>query len=475
MPFSSTSLPALLAAGMNETVHWFPEDVPLSRLAATLVGMANTRGGVVLLGVAPRLGEVQGLHDPESMMDRVFQAALLADPPLVLPLPLVVPSGASPVLWVTVPPGLPHVYSLDGRYLGREGRQTNPLSARRLRHLLLERGVVQFESQVPPGATLEDLDADKVGEYVAALGLSGNAPEEVLLRRGCVIKTADDSRRVNGSSPSTPVLRPTYAALLLFGKAPQQWLPGATLLAARFPGAALSDQFIKQEMRGTLPEQLRQAETFVRDQLRSVVRLVGLAHQEMPEYPFEAVRELLVNAVAHRDYNTQGDGVHLHIFADRLEVHSPGGLPGPVTLENLLEARFSRNAVIVQVLADLGFVERLGYGLDRVMTVMKQANLRPPRFEETAGTFRVTLFGPPPSSESTSLPDLSAYRRLNLNARQQMALNYIALHQRITNSEYQELCPEVHPETLRRDLADLVARNVLIKVGDRRATYYILK
>jgi ATP-dependent DNA helicase RecG len=240
---------------------------------------------------------------------------------------------------------------------------------------------------------------------------------------------------------------------------------------------AYIDHYIKQDIHGTLPEQLRQAEAFLRDNLRSMVRLVGLAHLESLEYPFEAVRELLVNAVAHRDYNIQGDNIHLHIFSDRLEVHSPGGLPGPVTLDNLLEARFSRNPVIVQVLSDMGFIERLGYGLDRVVAVMRQKNMRPPLFEEVGGTFRVTLYSAMEMQVDSqdALTLLSTYNSLDLNPRQQKALGYLAFHKRITNSEYQEQCPDVHPETLRRDLADLVSRGVLIKVGDKRATYYIVK
>jgi ATP-dependent DNA helicase RecG len=259
---------------------------------------------------------------------------------------------------------------------------------------------------------------------------------------------------------------------LLFGKDPQRWLPNVTILAARFSGASLADRFLKQEIGGTLPEQIRQAEAFVRQNLRSVVRLVGLTRQEMAEYPLEAVRELLVNAVAHRDYNLQGDNIHLNIYSDRLEVHSPGGLPGPVTLQNLLEARFSRNAVIVQALSDLGFVERLGYGLNRVLEVMRQNNLRLPLFEETGGTFRVTLFG---ASAEPLLDDLQAYQDLELNPRQQAALGFLFSHRRITNRDYQELCPEVHAETLRRDLSNLVERGLLVKVGDKRATYYLLK
>ncbi|NLG72517.1 MAG: transcriptional regulator [Chloroflexi bacterium] len=448
---------------MGPRLHWFPEDVTVSRLAAVMVGMANSAGGKVLIGITPRSGYIQGVRDPQRMLDLVFQAALLSDPPLVLPVPRVLPVGAVSIVEINIPPGLPHVYSLEGRYLQREGTQTNPLPARKLRQLLVERGLVQFEAQVPPGASLEDLNMDRVSAYAEAIGFPVQSEQdliELLVRRGCLKRTG---KRIY----------PTYAAILLFGRYPQQWLPSATILAARFSGQTFADQFVKEEIGGTLPEQLRRAEAFVRENLRRVVRMVGLTHEETTEVPVEAVRELLVNAVAHRDYNLQGDSVHLNLFAGRIEVHSPGGLPGPVNLQNLLEARFSRNAVIVQILSDLGFVERLGYGLDRVVTVMKQNHLRPPRFEEVAGSFRVTLYGEalPPRQEV----DLSAYQDLDLNPRQEAALSYLSRHRRITNRDFQEMCPDVHPETLRRDLADLVSRNILIKVGDKKATYYVLK
>ena len=440
----------------------------MSHLAATFVAMANTSGGIVLLGISPRSGKIQGISNVRNTNDRIFQAALLADPPLVLPLPVLQNINESQVLWITIPAGLPYVYNMEGRYLWREGSRNTPINARSLRQLLLERGAVQFETQIPPGVTMDDLDMDQVSAYVERLhilvsdgaGLEADVASEVLLQRGCL-------RRENGK------LRPTYAALLLFGSHPQRWLPAATILSARFSGVTFGEQFVKQNINGSLPAQLHQAELFVRDNLRSVVRLLGLKHQETLEYPFEAVRELMVNAVAHRDYNLQGDCIHLNIFSDRLEVTSPGELPGPVTLKNLLDARFSRNAVIVQVLADLGFVERLGYGLERVVNLMGENGLQLPRFEEHAGTFRVTLFGEP-AFEALHF-DSDKFSDLDINPRQQLALTYLAKHQRITNSEYQTLCPVVHPETLRRDMADLVKRQVLLKIGDKRATYYIFK
>jgi ATP-dependent DNA helicase RecG len=145
-------------------------------------------------------------------------------------------------------------------------------------------------------------------------------------------------------------------------------------------------------------------------------------------------------------------------------------------LENLLEARFSRNAVITQVLSDLGYVERLGYGLDRVVAVLRQNGMRPPRFEETAGTFRVTLFNDLGFDVQSNLSlEGSFYQRLELNPRQRLVLQHMARQRRITNRDYQELCPDVHAETLRRDLADLVSKGAIIKVGDKKTTYYILK
>ncbi len=464
---------ALLSQGMGPSLHWFPEDVPLPTLAMALVGMANTDGGTVLLGVSSPAGELLGLRDPGAACDRVFQAALLTDPTLVLPVPRQVslqkPGTVNSVdlAVITVPSGLPHVYSLDGRYFGRQGSQTNPLPARHLYRLLNQRGTLQFESRLLPDARLSDLDQNRVVAYAHQVG---NIYEddfqhacEFLIRRGCLKRIGSEIQLTN-------------AAVLLFGRHPEQWFPNATILAGRFPGTALSGRYIKRDISGCLPDQLRQAEEFLRGNLQTVVRLVGLQHQESLEYPFEAVRELLVNAVAHRDYNLQGDNIHLNIFSNRLEITSPGTLPGPVTLKNLLDARFARNAIISQVLSDMGYVERLGYGLDRVVEVTRLNGLLPPQFEELAGTFKVTLFASLAGDGADGKqPDLSRYLQLDLNSRQQLALAQLATRLRISSHDYQALCPEVHAETLRRDLSDLVSRGILIKVGDKKATYYILK
>ncbi len=459
------TLRSLIDQGKGPTLDWHPKTVSAEKLAASLVALANTQGGTVLVGLTPKAGRLHGLKDPQDSLDTALKAALSVDPPLIIPLPRLVDVEGQPLLVINVPPGLPHVYALSGRYLVRKGSHNRPLTPRDLRRLMMARGQINWEAQIPEGAGPDDLNWEAVSEYAEGLEKQGQlSPQALLINRGCLVGQGEE-------------LAPTYAGLLLFGREPGRWVKGAQIEAARFAGLEMGDAFVRQTIEGPLPAQLRQAEAFLKDYTRKVVRMgAGMTREEQPEYPPAAAREAIVNAVAHRDYSISGDQIRLFMFSDRLEVTSPGKLPGPVTVDNIVKERFSRNEIIVQVLADLGFIERLGYGIDRMIRLMQKSDLPAPQFQETAGGFQVTLFGPSEGpSEAVEGPNLSPYTHLRLNERQEKALAFLLTNHRITNRDYQTLCPEVHPETLRRDLADLVSRDVLLKIGQKRATYYILK
>ncbi len=367
---------------------------------------------------------------------------------------------------------MPHVYSQDGRYLTRQGTENVPLKPPELRRLIFERGEAHYETEVPPGATLDDLDWEKVEAYAAELsGIRETDTKRILIKRGCL-------------SMLNTTLRPTNAGILLFGKDPQRFVRGAEITAARFAGETMSDTFSREDILGTLPDQIRRAETFLIDHLRKGVQLGStMARSEVLEYPLEAARELVVNAVAHRDYSIRGDTIRLFLFKDHLEITNPGSLAGPVTVANIREERFSRNPIIVQVLSDMGFIERLGYGVDRVIHLMQEHKLAAPEFEETAGGFRVILHNEPvkePEKESAEKQETAlngVYNGVEINPRQEAALIYLldAENSRITNSDLQRLCPDVHTETIRRDLVDLVTKEILKKMGQKRGSYYILQ
>ncbi|NJL33111.1 MAG: DeoR family transcriptional regulator, partial [Chloroflexaceae bacterium] len=269
--------------------------------------------------------------------------------------------------------------------------------------------------------------------------------------------------------------RPTNAGLLLFGREVERRFPQAEITLVQYRGTDLADEFEREDICDTLPEAVRRAERWLMEHMRKGSRMVGLERQDWTQFPQPAVREALVNAVAHRDYSRRGEGIRIALFADRLECYSPGRLPGHVTLENIVAERFSRNETLVQVLADYGLIERLGYGIDRMLIQMEQAGLPAPIFRETAAGFLVVLQGQPVENYHVTGIDTSEWERQGLNERQIAALLHLQEHRRITNRDLQEQAPDVSAETIRRDLADLVARGFLLKVGERRATYYILK
>ncbi len=344
--------------------------------------------------------------------------------------------------------------------------------------LIQEPGVVDhalatFEAQPAPSASLEDIDWGLVREYLAAHPAATAADVPALPVPALARELAQRTGCLTRGEQGDPA-QPTYAALLMFGRAPQQFIPSSEITLVRYAGRQMSDQFVREEVRGTLPEQIRRAEAFLVSNMRHGHRLSAWRREEQTEYPLEAVREAVVNAVAHRDYSVKGEGIRVLMFDDRLEVYSPGRLPGHVTLDNIVDERFSRNWIVVRILSDLGFIERLGYGIDRMIAAMAEAGLARPAFSETANGFKVLLNG---QGERlvTSGPDASRWSHLRLNERQLKALVFLTENDRVTNRLYQELCPDVSAETIRRDLAELVDLDLLLKIGDKRATYYILK
>jgi ATP-dependent DNA helicase RecG len=460
-PLGPEELAAQLTRGQSEAFAFLPANPSLVRLAETLVAMANAHGGAVLVGVSAG-GKPQGL-DPagETAARELIQAAgLMAGPPLILPPARIISLDGKRIAAAEVPPGMPHAYSVNGRYLTRSGATNRLLSAPELTALLLSRDVAGFEARPAPGATLNDLDIGAVDAYVASFGDAGENWPRALAARGCL------------SEPEGGAV-PTYAGILLFGRNPQRFLRNGRITLIRYPGVTMGDEFARDDASGALPAQIRRAEAFLGANMRRGMRISGMERKEVTEYPLPVVREAVVNAVAHRDYSIRGDDARVLMFSDRMEIYSPGRLPGHVTLDNLLTERFSRNEAIVQVLSDMGFVERLGYGIDRMIAAMKDAGLPEPEFEETVAGFRVTLRGRGDDLVSAEPAPRWANRRLD--PRQERALAYLAERGSITNREFRELIPELSDETIRRLLADLVDEGLIIKIGERKATYYILK
>ena len=186
---------------------------------------------------------------------------------------------------------------------------------------------------------------------------------------------------------------PSYAGILLFGKNPRFFLPGAYVQYLKLPGTDLTDVPEDQaEISGDLHSVLRELEGRLKLLIHTTMRAVNsLEEKLLPNYPEWALRELLMNAVMHRNYDSNAP-IRFYAFSDHLEIQSPGGLYGEATPENFPTRNSYRNPVIAEAMKSLGFVNRFGYGVQRAQVLLKQNGNPPAEFDFDAHSVLVKIY-----------------------------------------------------------------------------------
>ncbi|MGD9001533.1 MAG: ATP-binding protein [Anaerolineae bacterium] len=437
-----------------------PEPDPQA-LAETLVAFANSDGGTILIGVADEGQVTEQVFADEVEM--ALQAAVEMCRPLVEARwhQAVVEDA---LIFSIVVNRSSELHSLaDGRVLVRTGTENRPLSGEEIRQLAATKSTGDFEAELAPGAQRADFDDEVIEAFIEKW-------QERQHREW--VRSADDLLLEAGAL--TEDGRPTVAGVLLFASKPQAFLPQSGLTFVKFIGREPRGEDgypgygRREEIGGSLPQIIRRAWQVVGEEMRKGAVVTALERKERTEYPVAAVREALVNAVAHRDYRLRGRRIEVRMFSDRMEITSPGGLPGFITVDNIVEEHFSRNPRIVSGLYQWGYIEELGLGVDLMIDEMVRAGHPPPTFRDTPYSFGVTLYN---VLEREPQPDWAG----RVSERQAAALAHVERHGRITNREYRDLCPGLSPETLRLDLSELVDKGLLLKVGAKRGTYYILR
>jgi len=445
----------------GQELEYLPQLDP-QRMAETLTAFANSSGGTLVLGM-DAAGDVQNRHAEEDATDSLAAALRLCRPPVRTEWQVQeMPNGNAVLVRVERSDEL-HALA-DGRILVRRGAENRPLDADEAARMMGTRPGVDFELQEVPGATRDDLEDEVIDTYL-----------ERRQRRSPRASVLPKDRLLQQIGALTDEGKPTVSGLLLFGKDPQLFMPHSRAIFVKFsdtqprgPEGAFG-YGRREEFTGPLPRIIDRAWRVIWEEMDKQAVVKGLHRQEQTEYPQSSVREALVNAVAHRDYRLTGRSIEVRMYTDRLEVTSPGGLPAHITLDNIVEEHYSRNPRIVNGLFQWGYIEELGLGIDRMIEDMVNAGHLPPKFEAKSHRFSVILYNTKdpervvPSWEHT------------MNERQIKAVEFVQREGTITNREYRELCPHVGAETLRLDLADLVSKGVLLKIGDKRGTRYILK
>ncbi len=253
------------------------------------------------------------------------------------------------------------------------------------------------------------------------------------------------------------------AALVLFGKEPSKFYPNTFVKIGRF-GKDDADIKFQETEEGNIIQLLQAVLNQLNHKfLIRPIEFEGMHRIEKGEYPIAAIREMLLNALVHRNF--MGAPIQIRVYDDKINIWNEGTLPAGLTLDALKRSHSSRprNPIIADVCFKGGYIDAWGRGTIRIIDTCKQAELPEPEMKELDGGFIITLF------KDNLTPEQLA--KLGLNARQVKAVLFVKEKGKITNSEYQIL-NEISDRTALRDIEELTEKGILIKEGEKKGTYY---
>lgn len=370
------------------------------RLYDSLSSLANqSGGGTILFGLDEEAGfEVCGVYDAQALMTQITNQCLQMEPEL-RPLYTATQYQGKNVVAAEIPEieyeRRPCYYKGKGRLAGsyiRVGDQDLHMTEYEVYSYEAFRRKTQDELRACPRASLKDFNEREISIYIDAVHAKkpnlAQSPRDAIFRLQGL--TQDD--------------KPTVAGILLFGEYPQAFLPQLCMTAVVVPGTELGElgeggeRFLDNaRIEGTLPQMLNQAMAFVARNI-SVATVIDPhtgRREDRTLYPMTAIREILMNALIHRDYSvhTEAMPIVLRLFSDRLELENPGGLYGRVTLDLLGRAiADTRNPFIAAAMEMLSLTENRYSGIPTIRREMRERGLREPKFEIIRGNFKVTLY-----------------------------------------------------------------------------------
>ena len=454
------------------------------RLHLALSAFANrTGGGVLLFGLDEATNfSIVGVGNPHRLQEDLTALASADMEPALRPTfeideidgKVVVAAEIEEVPATQKPCYFKPAGLSNGAYI-RVGNTNRQMTEYEVFGYLSAREQPTQDEEIISKATVKDLDDRLIDDYLNKLRQT--RPNARYLQGA----KEDALTQLRILAPEGDISRPTLSGLLMFGIYPQGFFPQLRITFVQFYGTTETERTPKGEryldnrsFEGPIADMINEAERHIYASMRKAALITGMRRQDIPEYPPEALREALANAVAHRDYSpyTRGSYIQVRMFADKMEIQSPGGLFGNITIDNLDEEQSTRNARLMRLMEDLHIVENRGNGIQSILQAMRDANLKPPGFDDKRASFWVTL-------HNHTLMDPEAIQWLNqfshhpLNDRQRIALVYLRQQTKLTNRDYRRL-NHVDTTTAGDELRWLVQTGLVTQNGASRWTYYTL-
>jgi len=345
----------LIAQGECSTVEF--KRSAGSDLGRELCAFANAVGGRVLIGVDDD-GAVPGVESHNRLKSQVQNIARTAQPPIRVEF-----ESLGPVLSVHVPIQFTKPYSVGGKFYVREGANCQQLSRDEIREFFYREAEIHFDKTKCNGFSWEsDMDEDVWSQFRPRARIPDTMDAGTALRNLGLIDAEGGM---------------THAGAWLLARDVRKFTAAADVSCALFAGADRVRILDRRDFHSDIYSMIEETMLWILSKINVEYVIKAVAREERPELPEEAVREAVVNAVAHRDYRSTAN-VQVCLFADRLEIVSPGGLPKGMTEADLGTNSVPRNPLLFNILHRMGAVERIGSGISRIRELCHAQGLETP-------------------------------------------------------------------------------------------------
>ncbi|MFB6099837.1 MAG: ATP-binding protein [Candidatus Nanohalobium sp.] len=421
----------------------------VSDIAVVVTSFANAEGGKLIIGLEDDGSRVPGLekwnlNDKRSdVQDEINTVEGVLNTNI---------EAVDGLLVVDVDGNKDAVNKAPSGYYIRQDTVDQSMSHDQIRALMEESGDINFEQvecrrfQYP-----EDVDPNAVDKFQERAKISDEEVEnDSMLRHLGLAHSKEGKIEVNN------------AGAILFGVNPERFVPNSGIQCISFESEDDDIEWVeKKEINSPLILAVFEAINFIHSNTRSKRRVKDTGRETVNQYPTNALREALVNAVVHRDYHNQRQKTQVKVYPNRVEISNPGGLIGNMSIDDLWEDEsIQRNPTIASVMQRMELAEEMGTGIQRITKEMTDRNYPKPDFVDN-GKFVVNLIG-------REMPQ-------DLNQRQRRAIRHLYFSEKITSSDYQEIVNgEISRKTVLRDLNNLIEKGWIERRGEGSDTHYIL-
>ncbi|NOR78878.1 MAG: hypothetical protein GQ523_10825 [Methanophagales archaeon] len=348
----------------------FKESLRLKdEIGETVSAFSNSDGGVVLAGVSDG-GGVTGVDSGKNTLEELANYIKRNTDPQVFPSVKTVEVGEKKLIAVEVTESAEKPVFFKNHAYKRVGKTNQMISSSELRKLAKESGErVYWDEKVCEDASLDDISEEKIRQFLR----KAKYERRLEIDPDILVKEAlERLSLIKGD-------KLTNAAILLFGKEPQKFFLQTKLRCARYKGTTPITFIDLKIIEGDIIDQVEEAENFVLSHIKKAAKIVGFERQEVWEYPINALREAIVNAICHRDYVYSSD-ITIGVFDDRVEITNPGTLPEPLTPEDLKKKHKSipRNPLVANAFFLIRNIEQWGEGTNKIVKWCLEHGLREP-------------------------------------------------------------------------------------------------